>query len=103
MKNLEELSFQKLTVEEMNDIQGGWKLFGKEAKAIEGTSCQHSVAGCTQQWEETRYVFGIKLKPKIKLSGCSNMENLRGGNSSGCAGCTGCWFNLLANRLFIYF
>ena len=63
------------------------EIIGKEATPIEGTSCISEVGTCRQQWEETRYVFGIKLKPKEVPGGCSKMLNKSPEN---CAGCTAC-------------
>jgi hypothetical protein len=87
---MDESSFGQLSKIEMDDIQGGkWKLFGKEYTAVDGTSCFSETAGCSQDWEKTVYVFGIKTK-KIVSKGCSNMLKLGSGDTSGCENCVGC-------------
>ena len=90
MERITELKFQKLSAEELEDIQGG-KLFGKVDTPIAGTSCVNSTAGCTQDWETTIYVFGIPIKKKgTTKGGCSNSRNVARGDASGCTNCGAC-------------
>jgi hypothetical protein len=84
-------TIKKLSNEDMDNIQGGWKLFGREDTPIEGTNCEDSVKGCCQKWNRKVYVFGIGFNLKSEYNGgCSNMINARRGNVDGCEGCSAC-------------
>ena len=89
MERIKELKFQKLSAEEMEEIQGG-TFFGKVETAVEGSTCIDSTAGCSQVWERTVYVFGIPIKLNPKRQGCSNSINVARGDVSGCVGCGAC-------------
>jgi hypothetical protein len=87
MKDSKKTEFRQLMVEEMESVQGGWKLFGREEVAVDGTNCQRVPSGCTQDWERTTYVFGIPFNKTIN-KGCSNM--LSNGTVAACNGCGYC-------------
>jgi bacteriocin-like protein len=67
--------FQKLSKEELEKIEGGWKLFGTETTPIEGSNCIDSVAGCCQYWVAKTYFLGIVVHTEEVRLGCSNLAN----------------------------
>ena len=79
----------QLSIEEMQCVEGGWKLFCHEDTAIAGTNCiKEESSGnlqCTQDYEVVRYVFGIPLKPKTINAACSY-----GKGSQQCKTCNMC-------------